>query len=211
VDLFLAPESWPFTVAALLLVAIAVVEGLALLAGMSLSGWFDHFAPDAAHGVEGVSDSWLGWLHVGKVPVLVLLVILLTAFALIGYALNALVQGAFGFYPPAPVSALAAFLGALPVVRMSGATIARLIPRDETTAVSFESLVGRVAVVVNGTARVGYPAEARVKNEHGQTLYVRVEPDGENLQLGPGESVLLIKQIAGSRFLAIVNPRPDIL
>lgn len=210
-DLFLAPESWPFTVAALLLVAIAVVEGLALLVGMSLSGWLDHFVPDAAHGVEGVSDSWLGWLHVGKVPILVLLVILLTAFALIGYVLNALVHETLGFYPPAPVSAVAAFLGALPVVRVSGDAIARLIPRDETSAVSFESLVGRIAVIVNGTARVGYPAEARVKNEHGQTLYVRVEPDSENLQLGPGESVLLIKQIAGSRFLAIVNPRPDIL
>lgn len=210
-DLFLAPESWPFTVAALLLVAIAVVEGLALLVGMSLSGWLDHFVPDAAHGVEGAADSWLGWLHVGKVPILVLLVILLTAFAIVGYALNALVHETLGFYPPAPVSAVAAFLGALPVVRVSGEAIARLIPRDETSAVSFESLVGRIAVIVNGTARVGYPAEARVKNEHGQTLYVRVEPDGENLQLGPGESVLLVKQIAGSRFLAIINPRPDIL
>lgn len=210
-DLFLAPESWPFTVAALLLVAIAVIEGLALLVGMSLSGWLDHFVPDAMHGVEGVSDSWLGWLHIGKVPILVLLVILLTAFAIIGYILNALVYGTLGFYPPVPVSAVAAFLGALPVVRMSGETIARLIPRDETTAVGFESLVGRVAVVVNGTARAGYPAEARVKNEHGQTLYVRVEPDGEGLQLGAGESVLLVKQIAGSRFLAIANPRPDIL
>ncbi|HRD65074.1 MAG TPA: YqiJ family protein [Candidatus Competibacter sp.] len=210
-DLFLAPESWPFTVAVLLVMAIAVVEGLALLVGVSLSGWFDHFVPDAAHGIEGVSDSWLGWLHVGKVPILVLLVILLTAFAIIGYVLNALAHGAFGFYPPVPVSAVAAFLGALPVVRMSGAAIARLIPRDETTAVGFESLVGRVAVVVNGTARAHYPAEARVKNHHGQTLYVRVEPDGENLQFGAGESVLLVRQIAGSRFLAIPNPRPDLL
>ncbi|MFO1422463.1 MAG: YqiJ family protein [Candidatus Competibacteraceae bacterium] len=210
-DLFLAPESWPFTVAALLLMAIAVVEGLALLVGMSLSGWLDHFVPDAAHGVEGVSDSWLGWLHVGKVPILVLLVILLTAFALIGYVLNALVHGTFGFYPPAPISAVAAFLGALPVVRMSGAAIARIIPRDETTAVGFDSLVGRVAVVVTGTARANYPAEARVKNEHGQTLYVRVEPDGADLQFGAGESVLLVRQISGSRFLAIPNPRPDLL
>jgi len=63
-DLFLAPESWPFTVAALLLVAIAVIEGLALLVGMSLSGWLDHFVPDAAHGVEGASDSWLGVLPI---------------------------------------------------------------------------------------------------------------------------------------------------
>lgn len=210
-ELFFAPESWPFTVAVLLLLAIAVLEGLALLVGLSLSGWLDHLMPDIAHGVEGTADSWLGWLHIGKVPILVLLVVLLTAFAIIGYAINGAIRGGFGFYPPAPVSAAAAFLGALPVVRMTGAAIARLIPRDETTAVSFESLVGRVAVVVNGTARAGYPAEARVKNHHGQTLYVRVEPDEPDLQFGAGESVLLVKQISGSRFLAIANPRPDIL
>ncbi|MEI2743803.1 MAG: OB-fold-containig protein [Candidatus Competibacter sp.] len=210
-ELFFAPESWLFTVAVLLLLAIAILEGLALLIGLSLSGLLDHLLPDAAHGIEGVSDSWLGWLHIGKVPILVLLVILLTAFAVIGYTINSVIHGGFGFYPPAPVSAVAAFLGALPVVRMSGAAIARLIPRDETTAVSFDSLVGRMAVVVSGTARAGYPAEARVKNLHGQTLYVRVEPEGSDLAFGAGESVLLIRQIAGSRFLAISNPRPDIL
>jgi hypothetical protein len=210
-NLFLAPEAWPFTVAVMLLVAIAAVEGLALLVGLSFSGWLDHLLPDASHGLEGVSDSWLGWLHVGKVPLLVLLVVLLTAFALIGYTVNALVHGALGLYPPALISTAVAFLGALPVVRMSGAAIARIIPRDETSAVLLETLVGRVAVIVNGTARANYPAEARVKNEHGQTLYVRVEPDGQEMQFGAGESVLLVKQISGSRFLAIANPRPDLL
>lgn len=216
-ELFLAPQSWPFTVAVLLLLAIALLEGLALLIGVSLSGWIDHLAPDlshgleGAHGVEGGPDSWLGWLQIGKVPILVLLVILLTAFALIGYAINGVVHAGWGFYPPTLLTAAAAFLGALPVVRLTGAAIARLIPRDETTAVSFDSLVGQVAVVVSGTARAGYPAEARVKTVHGQTLYIRVEPDGPERAFGAGESVLLIQQISGSRFLAIANPRPDLL
>lgn len=210
-DLFLAPESWPFTVAVMLVVGIAAVEGMALLVGASLSGWLDHFAPDTAHGIEGASDSWLGWLHVGKVPMLVLLVILLTAFAMIGFTINALMHGILHSYPSPLLSAPVAFLGALPVVRVMGAGIARIVPRDETFAVSLDSLVGRVAVVVNGTARANHPAEARVKNEHGQTMYVRVEPDREDIQFGAGESVLLVKQISGSRFLAIANPRPDIL
>lgn len=207
--LFLAPESWLFTLAVVLLVFIAVIEGLGLLVGVSVSGWLDHLLPDA--GLESVSDSWLGWLHLGKVPVLVLLVVLLTAFALIGYTINGLTHNLFGIYPPTMLSAPVALFGALPVVRISGAAIARLIPRDETSAVTLDSLVGRVAVVVNGTARANYPAEARVKNEHGQTLYVRVEPDVEDKQFGAGESVLLVRQISGSRFQAIANPRPDIL
>ncbi|HEX8987463.1 MAG TPA: YqiJ family protein [Rhodocyclaceae bacterium] len=210
-ELFIANESWPFTAAVIMLLAIAVIEGMGLVVGLSFSGWLDHMLPDASHGLEGLSDSWLGWLHIGKVPLLVSLVILLTAFAMIGYTINALVHGAFGAYPPTALAAVPAFLGALPVVRASGEAIARIIPRDETSAVLLETLVGRVAVVVNGTARANYPAEAKVKNDHGQTLYVRVEPEAADQQFGAGESVLLVKQISGSRFLAIANPRPDIL
>jgi hypothetical protein len=208
-ELFLAPEAWPFTVAVLLLAGIAAVEGIALLGGFSVAGWIDHLLPPPD--VDGLADSWLGWLQVGRVPLLVLLVVLLTAFALLGFTLNALVHDLLGFYPPAILSSLVAFLGALPLVRASGAAIARLIPRDETSAVTLDSLVGRVAVVVNGTARANYPAEARVKNEHGQTLYVRVEPDLPNEQFGPGASVLLVKQVAGTHFRAIANPYPELL
>lgn len=208
-EFFLAPEAWPFTVAVLLLAGIAAVEGIALLAGFSVAGWIDHLLPPPD--VDSLADSWLGWLQVGRVPILVLLVVLLTAFALLGFTLNALVHQLLGFYPPAILSAVPALLGALPVVRFSGAALARLIPRDETAAVTLDSLVGRVAVVTNGTARTNYPAEARVKNEHGQTIYVHVEPDDPKGEFGPGASVLLVKQLSGTRFRAVANPYPELL
>jgi len=212
-SLFLAPQSWPFLLAVVLLLAIALVEGLALLCGFSVSGWIDDLLPDAssADGFGHVFDSWLGWLHIGKVPMLIVMVILLTSFSIAGFVLNGVVHAILGGYPPALISAPVAFLVALPVVRASAATIARLVPRDETSAEPLENLVGRVAVVINGTARTNYPAQARVKNDHGQTLYVHVEPDGEGLQFREGDSVLLVKQISGSRFLAIANPRPELL
>ena len=75
----------------------------------------------------------------------------------------------------------AAFFATLPIVRILGAGLARLIPQDQTYAVSFDSLVGRIATIVTGTARQGYPAQAKVPNEHGQTLYVMVEPDTEGM------------------------------
>lgn len=210
-ETILAPEAWPFSVAVVLLLAIAVIEGMGLLFGLSVSGWIDHLPWDGAHGLGSVSETWLGWLHVGKVPMLVLLVLLLTSFAVIGYTCVALVNGMFGFYPPVLMSTVLAFVGALPIVRISATAIARIVPRDETSAVPLESLVGHIAVIVNGTARANYPAQARVRNAYGQTLYVHVEPDAPNLVFGTGESVLLVKQISGSRFLAIANPRPDLL
>ncbi|GHU33680.1 membrane protein [Betaproteobacteria bacterium] len=212
-DLFLAPESWPFLWSVILLLAIAVVEGLALLLGFTVFGGFDDFSPDVSSGdgLGHIFDAWLGWLHIGKVPILVVITLLLTAFSIAGFVLNGVAYAVLGVYPPVWVSVVVAFLCALPVVRALAATLARLIPKDETSAEPLENLVGRVGVIVNGTARVNYPAQARVKNDHGQTLYVHVEPDGEDLQFVVGDSVLLVKQISGVRFLAIANPRPELL
>lgn len=204
-DLLLAPQALPFAVAFALILAIAAIEGAAQLLGFQVFGW--NTEPD---GFDG-ADAWLGWLHVGKVPLLVLLVMLLTAFALIGYGILAIYWGFFGLYPPVWGTVPLAFFSALPVVRRGGLAIGRLIPRDETSAVLLETLVGRIAIVVNGTARTNYPAQARVRNDAGQSFYVHVEPDEPEAQLRAGESVLLVKQISGSRFQAIANPRPDLL
>lgn len=208
IELLLAPESWPFTFAVVLLALIGLIELVSLSIGISLPGVLDHATLEH---LGDLADSWLGWLHIGKVPMLVLLVLLLTAFALIGFTLNALTHQFLGVYPTPLLSSGAAFLGALPLVRAVGGGIARLIPKDESSAVSLGSLVGHVAVVVNGTARKGYPAQAKVKNEQGQTFYVHVEPDSEITQFTAGDSVLLVKQISGARFQGIANPRPDIL
>ncbi len=210
-ELFFASQNWLFLLAVILLLALAAIEGLALLLGFSVSSWLDQFVPEMGDGAGALADSWLGWLHVGKVPVLVILVILLTAFASIGLVFAASVQAVLGRYPPALLSGGLAFVAALPVVRFSAQGIARLIPRDESSAGPLENLVGRVGVVINGTARVNYPAQARVRNAHGLTLYIHVEPDQEGVVLANGDSVLLVKQISGTRFLAIANPRPEVL
>lgn len=209
-SVFLAPESWPFLVATFVLVALTVIEGVTLLAGVSASHWFDSLLPDSPDGADGL-DSVLGWLHVGKVPVLVLLVIFLAGFAIVGFALNMISHAVFGTGLTPLVSAPLAFIAALPVVRGAGAVASRLIPKDETFAVSLDSLVGRVAAVVSGTARHGFPAQGKVTTEHGQTIYVMVEPDDPGTEFPTGESVLLVRRLSGTRFRGIRNPRPDLL
>lgn len=208
---FLAPEAAPFLIASLVLLAIAVVEGFGVLIGASASQWLDSLLPHPHDGVHGAFESWLGWLHVGRVPLLALVVLLLAAFAMIGFALNLVVHGLLGFYVPAIASAPVALLASLPVVRVTGGILARVMPKDESSAVSIDSLVGRIATVVSGTARHGYPAQARVTSEHGQTLYVMVEPDAAEVSFAAGESVLLVKRASGTRFQGIRNPKPDLL
>lgn len=207
-DLLLAPQSVPFTAALVLVLLIGIVETVAVLSGLTLSGWLDTLFIDS---LPAATDSWLGWLHVGRVPVLVLLVTWLTAFSIIGMSFNAVAYSVFGLYIYPLLTVPAALLCSIPVVRLVGAGLAKILPKDETSAVLLETLVGRTAVIINGTARVNYPAEAKTKNDQGQTFYVRVEPEHDTQTFGAGQSVLLIKQIAGNRFLAIANPRPDLL
>jgi hypothetical protein len=206
-----AVETWPFVVATVLLLLITAAEGLAVLAGVSVFHSVDHWLPDASHAGQGILDKGLGWLNVGRVPALALLVIFLASFAFTGFALNMVSHRVLGLWVPAWFSIPTAAVTGLPIVRILGAGAARLIPADESFAVTLDSLVGRVATVLGGTARNGYPAEAKVLNQHGQTLYVMVEPDTAGVIFEAGASVLLVRQIAGTRFSGIPNPRPDLL
>lgn len=210
-SVFLAPESWPFLVATIVLLVITVLEGLTLLVGFSAMHWVDDLLPHGADGADGFFDSVLGWLHVGKVPVLILLVIFLAGFAVTGFALNLVAYALAGVRVPALISVAVAIVAALPMVRGIGAALAHLIPKDQTYAVSLDSLVGRVAAIVSGTARRGFPAQAKVTTEHGQTLYVMVEPDNNDTIFPPNESILLVRRVSGTRFEGIRNPRPDLL
>jgi hypothetical protein len=210
-EVFFAAQTWPFVVALLLLLLVTMVEGLSVLFGMSASGWIDSVLPDPWDGVHGPVDNWLGWLHVGRVPALVLIVIFLAAFSFTGLTANMVVHRMFGIWVPVLVSMPLAFVSAMPVVRILGAGLARLIPKDESSAVTLDTLVGRVAMMIGGEAQSGNPAQGKVVTDSGQTLYVMVEPDDAQGALRNGDKVLLVRQLGGTRFAAIPNPRPDIL
>jgi len=210
VSAFLASELWPFGLAAIVLIAVAALEGLALLIGASVTHWLDGAIGDVDH-PTGAFDAALGWLHFGKVPMLVILVIFLTAFAAVGIAVQVAAQAALGAYLPVVVAVPIALVVAVGAVRLLGTAIAKLIPRDETSAVADASLVGRVGVIVIGTARAGTPAEARIRDEHGATHYVMVEPEGAGQALEAGARILLVRHLNGRRFHAIPNPKPDLL
>jgi hypothetical protein len=181
-DLIVAPENLPFAVALTLMLMIGIVEAVGLGAGAA------QFDVDADAGGGGALLDWLG---VGRVPLLMLLVVFLAAFGLLGLAL----QQAVG--PLSPwIAAPAAALAALPVTGIGARGLARIMPGDETTAVSLDTLVGRRGTITVGTARRGSPAQARVRDVHGQSHYVMVEPQSDDYIFAEGETVLLIRRDA---------------
>jgi hypothetical protein len=207
VSAFLAPELWPFALAAGLILAVAATEALALLIGTSTSHWDD----SAVEPPDSFAGEVLGWLHIGKVPILVILVVFLTTFAVTGFVTQFVAKSTIGHFMPSLMAVGVAFVGGICGVRTIGAALGRVIPKDETTAVADASLVGRIGTIVIGTARVGKPAEARLRDEHGATHYVMVEPEEADQAFASGESVLLVRHLGGRRFHAIHNPKPELL
>ena len=88
--------------------------------------------------------------------------------------------------------------------------LARIIPKDETTAVSVQSLIGRAGVVITGTARVGMAAEVKVRDQHGNAHYLMVEPDVPEEEFEQGTEVLIVKK-NGAIYRGIRNPHPALL
>jgi hypothetical protein len=213
-DFLLAEQNIPFTVSLVVMFGIALLEGVTVLFGTALSGLIDGLLPDMADidtdidggdiGSQHALSRLLGWMRIGEVPVLILLVVFLTAFGLIGIGLQALTANTLHFLWPSAIAAIPALILSLPVVNLVGGVLARILPRDETDAVSVDTLVGRIATITIGTAVAGRPAEARTHDVHGTTHYLMVEPDGEEEVFKAGDEVLLLSR-AGAVFKAIRN------
>jgi membrane protein implicated in regulation of membrane protease activity len=203
-DFILAPENLPFAVALALMAMIGLVEALGLGLG----------AIDLDADVQADGDL-LGWLGVGTVPLLVLIIVLLALFGLIGVTIQQVAAALTGS-PLSPwLAAPAALAAALPLTGGAARALARILPKDETTAVDIATLVGKRATVTVGVARRGSPAQARVRDAHGQSHYVMVEPSGDHQQVGAGETMLLVRREDGvfiglyeGEALAALDDRP---
>ena len=209
-NLFTAPETLPFGVAFGVLIGLAIIEGLGAFVAASPSSWIEDLLPGHDLDHDGYPDGTLGWLHVGKVPLLVLAVLFLLGFSLGGYLLQMFARGIAGFFVPAWMAALPALLIGLTTVRALGALIAHIVPRDESSAVSDQTLIGRAGVVTTGTARAGYAAQVRVRDAYGRSHYLMVEPDLADEQFPEGTAVLIVKK-QGAVWRGIRNPHPDLL
>jgi membrane protein implicated in regulation of membrane protease activity len=201
-----APETWPFGASLAVMVGLSVIEGAGLLLASSPSHLIESMLPELPDSLEGP----LGWLHVGKVPLLVLLILFLGGFTVAGYVLQSAFQSVSGALLPAWAAAIPAFLAAISTVSGVGGLLAKIIPQDETSAVSEQSLIGRAGTVIQGVARDGMAAQAKIRDSYGRAHYVMVEPDLIEETFAEGSDILLVRKL-GARFKCIRNPHPEIL
>lgn len=186
--------NWPFAVALLLMLLIGAVEAVGLTGA----------AVDLDH---DLGDGWLAWLGLGRVPLLIVLVVFLALFGMAGLLIQQLAAALTGSTLPAVLASGGAVLAALPLTGICARGLARILPRDETTVVPLEALIGRVGTVTLGQATQGSPARLRIEDRHGQAHYVMVEPDNAGQIFREGDTVLLVhRQAELFRGIAYDNP-----
>lgn len=194
-ELLLAPEAVAFSAALVLMLAIGAIEAFGLGTG----------GADIDLHLDDVG--LLDWLGVGRLPLMVLLVAFLAAFGGIGLAGQQIALALTGDLLPAWLAIPAALVAALPATAGLARLLARIMPRDETTAWELDDLVGRAGTVTLGRAVAGSPARTRVLDPHGQAHHVLVEPNDPAATFEEGDSVLLVRREGGA-FRAILHERP---
>lgn len=208
-DYLLAPENVTFALAAGLLAVISVLQVASFLLGFApLSGVDDWLGGDLDLSVDHTptfGEALLSLIGVGKVPVVFSFLFFLFAYACIGYGLQWVI-GALGFgLWPAWLASLAAFVVSLPVLRGGNEVLGKLIPGDESLAVSEATFIGKLAVVTLGTATYRRSAEAKLEDDHGRTQYVQVVSDLEEESFRAGEEVVIVGK-RGSEFTVVRGP-----
>ncbi|WP_066803584.1 YqiJ family protein [Moraxella oblonga] len=209
-----APQTAPFGIALMLMFLLFVVEVLAMLVG-GANDWLDNLLPDElsevnAHSEIGIDtvDSgafirFLSWLYFGKVPVLMLFVLFLAIFGLLGFIVQNIIFNIAGFYLPVFVAIILVWMLSLPILRLSAKGLYKILPKDETTAINQNELIGRIGTITIGIANQDKKAEVKVKDKYGQMHYVMAFCDNDDI-LTQGDTVLLVAQ-KGNDFLAIKN------
>jgi hypothetical protein len=200
----------PFSIALAVMIFFVLLEILSLSLGAGLSDLLDTLIPeldlnpdlDLPDSAPSAFTQILSWFRVGQVPLLMLILVALTAFGISGLVLQLFTRSLTENLLPPVIAIIPATFCTIPLVRIISGLLSTYMPQDETTAVSAETLLGRSAIILAGTARQGQPVQAKVQDEHQHTHYILVEPENAEESFAPGKIVIL-SQKKGPFFQAI--------
>ena len=223
-DIFLTPHSLPFAISIAVVLLLFILEILSAVMGASILGMggdgigidaefdmdadFDFSAKagidaadvqaDMTHGPSGL----MSWLGISGVPFLIWMVSFLTMFGLFGLLLQGVVFNIIGTPLYASLASLIVLIPALFVAKVISNWVALLMPKTETSAMRMRFLGGHRGIITQGTAARNKPAEAKIKDRHGNIHYLRVEPLDDTETFAMGEDVTIIRK-RGDKFFVI--------
>jgi len=216
------PQNTVFFYSITIFLVIALLEVVSMVAGLSISEFLDDILPDFGIdadvdldvGVDvdadididadidvdaevstGVAPHLfiLDWLNLGRVPFMVLVILNLLSYGLSGYMIQKIML-AITDAPMGKLSiSLLALVPTLLVTHYLGRGVAKVFPKEETTAVKIETLINGIGEITIGTASHNNPAEAKVKDKYNKTHYIRVVPMDKEKKITQGEKIVVIE------------------
>lgn len=165
--------------------------------------------PDSVHEASFIAQIF-AWMNFGKVPFIITFLLFLFLFSFFGYNMQLALQE-IGMKMVSPlIMAPIAFVVAILPLKWGNGIVGRVIPKDETNAVSKKTFIGRTATITIGEATHDRPAEAKLRGPLGRTHYVMVIADRENAHFKQGEHVLLVGQ-QGANFTCIAVKNKNLI
>lgn len=203
-DTFLTPDYAIFSLAFVVMLGIGLIEAIGL--GFGNFDFGADLDSSAGAGEMELPDAlgWLGLKH--GLPILVWLTSLLGCFTIVGVAVQQISTAIFGSPLHWGIAGVVALLVGSAMNGFASGWLAQILPEYESTIIDTEDLVMRRGIVLEGSARRGHPARAKVVDHHGQAHYVMLEPHNDGDIIGPGESALLVRR-TGALFFA--QPEAD--
>lgn len=195
----MAEANLPFGISFILVIALGLIEAVSMFAGLSLLNMLDDLIPIDldydADVADGGATGLLGWLCLDRLPLLIWIVLVLTSFSIAGYSVNFIYASFSSLLLVQLVSVPLALILTLFSCRYLGAWLGRILPKNESSAVSIDELSGLLGTITVGRATKGNPAEAMVKDKYNQKHYVRVEPEFEEDEFQTGTQVVLLVRL----------------
>jgi hypothetical protein len=155
------------------------------------------------HGMGDNVLSTIGLGALGRLP----LALTMGLMALLTSSSSLVVQWiAWRYSGQMPVWWLAGLGGAAvtwSMLKISSPALDMLLPRNHTEALGWDDMIGLEGEIVLGVARIGLPAEARVRDSFGRDHYLLVEPRSGAPDLAAGTRVTILVHKDGKHFLAV--------
>ncbi|WP_312690863.1 OB-fold-containig protein [Kosakonia sp.] len=198
----------PYLFAISLVIFIGLLEVISLIFGSMLSGIIDTHISDSDFLSSGHIGQALHYLNIGRIPSLIIVCLLAGYFGLLGI----LIQHGWITLWQTPLTNLllapVCFLLACVAVHYTGRAIAPWLPVDESSAITEDRFIGKMAMITGHNATQGSPCEGKFTDEFGQTHYLLLEPEAGHT-FHKGDKVLIICRLSASRYLAEPNPWPN--
>ena len=149
----------------------------------------------ADHDAEaGMLDgfSWLAFIGVGKTPLMLVLLILFISTGMLGWFMNGVIQGIFGFFPSLLIilSALVSLIVGVFITSRATRLIGRALPPVSTTATKAQALVGMHGTVISPYVDHEY-GMIHLRDEGGTLISLFATTDDEN-PISRGEVVIFL-------------------